>query len=295
MGKKYNTKFSFEEMTPTKAYILGLMWADGWITSTKTECALSSNDEEIVDIANIIYPNQNRTIENRKDSSCRILHIYNIRLISELEKWGFTPTKSIDGIPIIPNGFEQYYLLGLLDGDGCIYHKNGKNLRVFYCGNKNTMKITMKLIKKHIGVDMILSKPSEKEDIYLENRKLNNNKICYKLQSKGVSDSIKILEYLYSNIKDIPYLKRKYKKYQECLIIRNKMNKCILCNSTIVRTSATHKYCDECKDLIRRLKNRQQDEYKKFGFKMELEFLLLPHDKKDINLLELADISSKSL
>ena len=114
MGKKYNAEFSFEEINPTKAYILGLMWADGWITSTKTECALSSNDEEIVDIADIFYPNQNRTIENRKNSGCRILHIYNARLVSELEKWGFTPTKSKDGVPIIPNGFEQYYLLGYI-------------------------------------------------------------------------------------------------------------------------------------------------------------------------------------
>ena len=56
MAKKYDLHFSLESLSPFKAYFLGLMWADGWITSNGNECALSSNDSEIEIINNILYP-----------------------------------------------------------------------------------------------------------------------------------------------------------------------------------------------------------------------------------------------
>jgi len=155
---KYTTDFTFIEMDKIKAYILGLMWADGWITSSKTECAISSNDDEIYKIANIFYPKQKRKIEVRENNGCKILHICNKRIVSELEQFGFISTKSKDGSPIIPEGFEQYYLLGLLDGDGCVYHKDGKNLRVFYCGNENTMVIVKSIIKNILDIDMLINR-----------------------------------------------------------------------------------------------------------------------------------------
>lgn len=88
---KYTTNFTFTKMDEIKAYILGLMWADGWITSTKTECAIALNDKEIYKLANIFYPKQNRKIETRENSNCKILHICSKRIVSELEQFGFIP------------------------------------------------------------------------------------------------------------------------------------------------------------------------------------------------------------
>ena len=48
MAKKYELGLDLNTMSPFKSYFLGLMWADGWITSSGSECSLSSNDKEIV-------------------------------------------------------------------------------------------------------------------------------------------------------------------------------------------------------------------------------------------------------
>ena len=54
MAKKYELGLDLNTMSPFKSYFLGLMWADGWITSSGTECSLSSNDKEIEEINNIL-------------------------------------------------------------------------------------------------------------------------------------------------------------------------------------------------------------------------------------------------
>ena len=88
MAKKYDIALNFAQMTPIKAYILGLMWADGWITSTETECALSSNDDEIYKLNELIYPKQNHSIEKR-NSGCKIIHICNKQIVSQVT---YSPT-----------------------------------------------------------------------------------------------------------------------------------------------------------------------------------------------------------
>lgn len=117
MAKKYDIALNFAQMTPIKAYILGLMWADGWITSTETECALSSNDDEIYKLNELIYPKQNHSIEKR-NSGCKIIHICNKQIVSQLKGYGFCSDKSVNGIPIVPIGFEMIRKNWLAETDG---------------------------------------------------------------------------------------------------------------------------------------------------------------------------------
>ena len=281
--KKYNTDFTFNNMDGIKAYILGLAWADGYINSHKTRFSISSNDEEIYEIGEIFYPKQKIPIEVR-ESGCKILHINNKNIVKELEdNYGFCTDKSKNGTPVIPKEFQRYFLLGLFDGDGCVYHKNGRNLRVFYCGNINTIETIAKIFKNNLNLEFIIQKTTH-SNILIDGRELKDNGICYTMQSKGLKDSIKILEYLYENTEQIPFLKRKFNKYQEFKNLYDQYNKCVLCNKDIVRTGSTDKYCDDCRILIRRLKNRQNDHYKRKNIKYNLTELLTLTDNHNINL-----------
>lgn len=289
MAKKYELGLDLNTMSPFKSYFLGLMWADGWITSSGSECSLSSNDKEIEEINNIIYPKQNHPIEIRP-SGCKIIHICSKKLVEQLKEFGFISDKSKNGIPIVPIGYEKYWILGLLDGDGCIYQKDGKILRIFFSGNINTLKFVKTYFKTKLSIEFIEQK-ANKQDGIINGRILPNNNICYQLETKGYNDSLSIINHLYPEAinNEIPFYKRKYQKYLDFINLRKDMNECKLCHNEFNRTGSTQKYCKDCSILLRRLRNRQQYEFNNCGFMMDLEFLLKPTDKK-IDLIELSTL-----
>lgn len=289
MAKKYNLHFSLESLSPFKAYFLGLMWADGWITSNGNGCALSSNDSEIEIINNILYPEKNHPIETRP-SGCKIIHICNKNLVNQLKNFGFVSDKSKNGVPIIPLEYEKYWMLGLLDGDGCIYQKDGKCLRVFFSGNEQTLLLVQDYFRNNFSIEFI-KKLANRKNGQIDKRILPNNNICYQLQTKGYKDAQIIIEHLYSGAIEnhIPFYRRKYQKYIDFINARKGMNECKLCHEDFIRNGSTQKYCKECSALLIKLRNRQQYEYNNYGFMMDLQFLLKPDDKQ-IDLIELSTL-----
>lgn len=132
-----------------KAYILGFLYADGCIYNNhRFGFCLAKQDEEIIDyIKNNICPTAiKKESHNKKGSENRQtqiqLRISNHRLVKDLkEKWGVCERKTLNNGLVFPNIENKYlwnFILGLIDGDGNIYHqvksKNGYPvLRITIC------------------------------------------------------------------------------------------------------------------------------------------------------------------
>lgn len=207
----------FDEIdTEEKAYWLGFLTADGWISKNeKTGAGVVGIELQYGDIKHLkkfnkslsgnyiitdrwrlctISPNSNKL-----NHTC-IMRIFSIIMYNSLETLGFSNNKSYDFmIPHIRNDLVRHYLRGYFDGDGC------------FC-----------LSNKSFGVSFVTASEKLKNGI-IDICKLNNINIhdysyiddygvtIYRPEVTKNSDKIQLLDYMYQDA--TIYLDRKYKKY----------------------------------------------------------------------------------
>lgn len=124
----------FRTWSQPMAYILGLLTADGWMTTegrNRLGISLIVPDIAAVEyIKNHIAPTQKIVIRtfskkefNRQD--CAFWTISSRRLNDSLLDLGLCPRKTgKEVVPDIPDMYKSHYLRGLFDGDGCIYRND---------------------------------------------------------------------------------------------------------------------------------------------------------------------------
>lgn len=249
------TDFSFLPMTMLKAYVLGFAWADGSINILLTTLSFVSKDD-LSSLRDVFYPKGDRPVYQRSTGAYQ-LNVNSRRIVQELVQMGFTPHKSKEGKPLIPPSLERYFLLGLLDGDGCVYSTN-KRISVFYCGNRETMVLIQEVIQQLTDIYFDLRQP-RRENVSIQGRPISNNHICHTLQITAMKESRQFLSWLYKDIECIPYLQRKYQKFLEFQRLYQSEIKCFLCATPVSRNGTTVRYCPECRLLLRRLSNRRSD------------------------------------
>jgi len=218
--KSINQDF-FKTWTPQMAYVLGFIFADGTIEDVRKSSRtcytqLSNNDKSLlIDIKNvlssnhIIYKRKSRWIiffgKKYLSSKSYHLRIGSKSIYNDLKNLGLTPRKSlIMKLPIIPNNLFHYFLRGYFDGDGCInlYNRRYKN-------NDNKHKELKTILTS--GSYMFLTQLSKKLHLLLgiPRNTVFRNSGAYRLSFR-IRSSLKILSYMYKNLKKAPYLKRKY-------------------------------------------------------------------------------------
>ena len=266
-------------MTPVKAYVLGFAWADGAI-NTPLNCLAFVSKDDLIPLRDIFY-GPDRPVYRRKSGTYQ-LNVASRRIVQELVELGFTPQKSRQGSPTIPPGLEQYFLLGLLDGDGCVYSTTDV-LRVFYCGNAETMELVYGIGKRLVGVHF-LARESTGRNPSIEGRSLRNNHICHTLQLPDIRQSQIFLNWLYSNTDGIPFLQRKYQKFLDFHRLYQRETQCFLCGISIARNGTTVRYCLDCRLLLKRLSNRRVDHEHREGYRSSFVDLLTDEEKKRIDL-----------
>lgn len=279
MAKKYELLNTFLPVNNISAYILGFAWADGHINSERTRFAIASKDNEIEEIRDYFY-GCNRPLHYR-ENGVKILCVDSVGIVKELESFGFTSNKSYAGVPQIPKGFESYFLLGLLDGDGCISVGNVHNsvvLRVYFCGSKDSMLLIQQVIKNITGVQFSLrERKSSGESLSILGIETTRQPIFYVLDCHHTKHSISFLSWLYKDTEGLPFLQRKYKKFIDFLSNYDTTKMCPLCNRVFEYIS-TQEYCNDCRILLRRLRNRQQDHLNRNGIRYSLSELLKPEE-----------------
>ena len=204
---KYNKNYFTVIDTPEKAYWVGFLTADGYIT-TKNRWGVEINIEDIEHLEKLNKSlDSNITIRTRKKKSygdiresCSLI-FKNKTMYDDLVKLGFTHTKSYDVefSTLIPHEFRLDYIKGIIDGDGS-YIVTEKNRCVVLCSGSISILETIQ--------DVLLSY-SINSTIY------RNNSGASRLTIKRKQDLKMFLEMVLNT--DSPMLSRKEAKAKKLL------------------------------------------------------------------------------
>lgn len=113
-----------------KAYLLGLMAADGCVT-TKNYIVFESTDFELTQLlkTELEYTGETRVIQPKEDYAQHYrLNFSSKQMASALTKCGIFSGRSFSEICYFPNhNYLPGYVLGYFDGDGCAYVNQGRS------------------------------------------------------------------------------------------------------------------------------------------------------------------------
>lgn len=196
-------KFFSQINSEGKAYLLGLMFSDGNISSKGNYINFSSNDKSLVKIAKKLL--KSKSPIHHYESSFSLI-ISNQKLHSDLNKLGVLKRKSWQelSLPKIPKKLLSHFIRGLHDGDGCFYLSNPQRKYSYLCssltcGSQQFLTQIKDLIEKKLKISF--------HKIRFDRKK--NNKGSYQLHLTRKNDIQKFIKYLYQNSHYC--LNRKYK------------------------------------------------------------------------------------
>lgn len=188
--KTYNLDFTNIDSSE-KAYLLGLMYADGYI-STHTKFGIDLTDEDCIEwLAKITnhtynkYPGSGGTLPNgrtaeRKD---RFRIVWSSQKnVEQLAEWGITPNKTstLEGGDLnkISSVYYPDLVRGIIDGDGCIYqHSDGRSISFYIMSASESFASWCKELLEKIG---------------MTNIHINKTDNLYKVESSAIAN-IRIL------------------------------------------------------------------------------------------------------
>lgn len=224
-GRKYDCDEDYFENidSPTKAYWLGFLYADGCVVAKKgtygefkgihIELALKAEDDyHIYNFAQCIKSSHPLKYRNTKCNgklfpSCRI-SIGSVKMGKDLIKWGCTPNKSLT--LVYPEKLDDKYfcdfLRGYFDGDGCLSFTE-KETKYNYRASMNGTYEFLTEIKNKL----------EKLGVFTRGVKSTKSKTFdLTISSYNLADFYNLL---YGNAEY--FLGRKLDKYRDMLFARN--------------------------------------------------------------------------
>lgn len=159
-----NIDFFKKINTITKAYFLGLFFADGNVDIKRghARIGLICKDKHILDsFQNAIFSDYpyvlaNKTKYNPNHSNMFCLSIYSREFVNFLISCGCVPnkTKTLKFPPktVVPNHLVKYFILGVFDGDGSISFDKQNRICWNVCGTIDMMLKIREIIHKHTNV-----------------------------------------------------------------------------------------------------------------------------------------------
>lgn len=196
--------------TPTleNMYYAGFLAADGTVRKDKNEVkvALSSVDTSFLEEFRQHLKSERaiKTYMTNNGFECCELCFTSAVIKQDLAQYGIVPNKTHIGLSLklIPQEFRIAYIKGFFDGDGSFsYNKQTKQCKISF--TSHTKEILLDIMD-YLGLG---------GGIYQDKRTQ-----VYSLEY-STSPSLQIMSLFYSI--DTPCLKRKQKKYLECLDLRN--------------------------------------------------------------------------
>jgi DNA-binding transcriptional regulator WhiA len=210
INKNYFSKIDSEE----KAYWLGFIAADGWITNEGKDAYrlgfnLQQEDESILvnfkESISSTHPIEYRTMKPRRkgDKSCKqaVLRIGCTAMCQDLISLGIGPRKTFNlSMPRIQEQFVRHFIRGYFDGDGSICKRS----------NANSWKFTIASGSEDIvySFSSFFQKNNIPCSVYIDGKIL-----CLTITKKESIIKIRELLYRNSNI----HLERKHKAMMEVI------------------------------------------------------------------------------
>ena len=209
--RKYDVNDDYFEIIDTehKAYWLGFLYADGYITTieNKIGIALSDTDKshlykfrDCIDSQSPIKDYVQTEGYNKGSPYSRII-ITSEKMKKDLLSKGVLENKTnmliFPDYTQVPKTLVRHFIRGYIDGDGSLTHSSVSNL-IKITGTKEILLGIQKELKTNVAL----------EQRYPE-RNVNN----YSITIGGNIQVKRILKFLYEN--STMYLERKYKRYEE--------------------------------------------------------------------------------
>lgn len=207
------------KITKELAYVLGFLWADGWIYKSKSRNEIYSVSTECVyddlillepiflSIKDIKWSSHCRSRANRRKqmtiSTCNKEFAKFLIDNDYSSKSNFSPTKILK---LIPKKLKIYFFRGLIDGDGCFYISPNKKCLQFNIGSTFEQDWN--------SVESFFNENDIRYTIVKRISKKGHKDSCIRITSKY--DIFKLGDILYKNDDKI-YLPRKFEKYKEMI------------------------------------------------------------------------------
>lgn len=135
--------FLYEEQfnninSPEVAYLLGLLWADGWVTSKGDTLGFQTLVHDALEYIPVFNETGNWNISSRSNTlnnkELYTFLICNKKDIANFIKWNyqhksFSSTKTV--LSAIPKHLHSHFFRGWSDGDGCFYYNEKLHARQF--------------------------------------------------------------------------------------------------------------------------------------------------------------------
>lgn len=195
---KVDEKFFEDINNEKKAYILGLIFADGYnnnygfnITLVKTDYLLLEKIREIIKSKKLVFYPKKRNVA--------ILRVNSKKISEDLTKLGCIRNKSLvlkfPSYEQVPECLFRHFLRGYFDGDGCLAIDKRKQFNISVVSSPNFIdSLYIYFQNKFQSGGSVRKKGNVKELIY-----------------GGNKQALKIGKFLYEN--STIYLERKYQKY----------------------------------------------------------------------------------
>ena len=215
--RKYslNENYFDDINTPNKAYILGLMYADGcnFPPKSTSNISLQESDKELLEKIKIeiestqplkFIDQSNRNDNGYSYNNMCTLNMYSKHVCETLTKLGVIQNKSLLlEFPNISSNLYSHFIRGYFDGDGSLYmykKSNGNvHITITYTSTEKFCKKLKEIIEKELGINCGIYDAS------------CHNGITKVASITGVKHPLKVLNWMYKDAE--LYLQRKYDKY----------------------------------------------------------------------------------
>ena len=219
-NKIHFNKAFFSKWSNEMAYVLGLIYTDGNITDASLKMGrltfAQKEKKSVEKFLNLIGADSKilyRRREKYVNTTAGELHYFHINsdiVYKQLLELGLTPNKSLSmTFPKIPEDYYiRHFIRGCWDGDGTVYieKRNGNLKTSFVCGSLEFITGLKEHLRKQGLSDVKL----------YENKRSKKGNVSYYFRY-GTKDSIKLFHYLYDEVPESQYLKRKYEIFKNYL------------------------------------------------------------------------------
>lgn len=246
--RKYNVNDDyFKKWSHNMAYALGFFCADGCVDYRRNIFRISQHKKDEYILKSILKDmGSNNPLHKHKGNNNKAFFICSTQIVNDLRQLGARPNKTHAMIfPNIPRKYLRDFIRGLWDGDGSVFMLKNKNRN----GNKSIVYFSSYVSANNLFVKKLL------ETLELEingfNGTLKSNK-KYTRILVGINNTRRLRDYLYKNIRNKLYLKRKYKRFLRAGKIK-------VANRDII-----FKSFEDARSLVRKLKLKNNNEWCKY-------------------------------
>ena len=225
----------FQELdSKDKAYFLGFIYADGFITKRsqgQSILGLTLAEIEPIDkFKKYIQTNKKVGYYKKTNSYSNKSYEYKLalisdKLVSDIEKLGVTERKTLTlTFPDIQKDLIPHFIRGYFDGDGSVFlHKDSRE----ECSENVYLGVNIYGTKEFLTtLSKYLPFIEEGQCIYKEKRRETN---CWNLKINSNIRSLELYHYMYKDCDDL-YLSRKKEKFEN--FIKDKGSTTIITNPT---------------------------------------------------------------